>query len=304
MNKYFLIIIFLLVVFLALGLCLSKRRVLPFQEVIALDKGIAVVNAQQWYIGNLQVSCRKDGREIGNKKYNYEGFVIFPGLENDRKYTIQISRTDIKGKFLYKPFKTNVMPHKGGDKYYILIGASIGKKWDFCKLPERLNQGKNIVFGNRTVYQFDKSKAVENIVQLPFPVSGVILKECSSYFPRNLKESEKDLISWGRELKQKGIQPFFATTVPVTAQRDHKAPGRQKSLEEFNDFIRQYGKQEGLSVIDLEKALRCSTTDRHLKDNYAQEDGTHLVDKAYQEALDPLVFPELRINISGKKLKK
>lgn len=304
MNKYVLVVALFIIIFLLAGILLSKRRDLPFQEVIALDKGIAVVNAQQWFVKDLQVVCRIDGRELGKKDFEENGFTIFSNLENDQVYTIEVFRTDVKGKLLYKPFKATVTPHEGGDKYYILIGASIGKSWNFNKLPGRLNLGDNIVFGNRTVYQFDKRKTVEEIVSLPFPVAGVILKECSAYFPRNLEESTKEMVLWGERLERKGIQPIFATTVPVTAGRAQEVPDKQKSLEKFNDFIRQYGEQAGIQVLDLEKALRTSTTDRHLKDDFAQKDGTHLVDKAYQEALDPLVFSELRVNTSDERLKK
>jgi len=38
----------------------------------------------------------------------------------------------------------------------------------------------------------------------------------------------------------------------------------------------------------LEKAVRISDTDRHLREEYAQPDGSHLVKKAYDEALDKI----------------
>jgi len=294
MNKYIItILVLLLLVVFAGGVIYTKRRHLPFQEIIALDRGIAVVNAQHWYMDDLKVVCKKNGRELGKKQYNDQGFVVFPNLENDNQYTVEIYRTDLKGKILYKSLKRDIVPHKGGDKYYILVGASIGKEWNIGKLPERLNLDDHVVFGTRTVYQFDKTQTVKNILALPFPVSGVILKECSAYFPRDTRKSLKDLIAWDENLKKRGIKPILATTVPLTARRAGEVPEKQKSLEHFNDLIRQYGKQAKNPVLDLEVALRVSATKRYLKDDFAQKDGTHLVKKAYKEALDPIVLPVL-----------
>ena len=59
----------------------------------------------------------------------------------------------------------------------------------------------------------------------------------------------------------------------------------------FNDFIREYALLEGIEVLDLEKALRKSDRDRHLRDEFAMEDGLHLVATAYKQALDELVLP-------------
>ena len=300
MNKYLIAIFLFIIVFLLAAILLSKRRDLPFQEVIALDKGIAVVDAQQWFMKDLNIVCRKDNRDIGEQDYDDKGVVVFSGLENGHEYTITIYRTDVKGKLLYKPYSKTVTPHEGGDKYYILVGASIGKNWKFEKLPERLEMSNDIALGNRTVYQFNKTKSIKDIVNLPFPVAGVIIKECSAYFPRNLEESEKKIFQWIELLKMKDIQPFLATTVPITEKLAHKMPGRQNSLEKFNDFIRQYGKRETIPVLDLEKALRKSRVDRHLREEFARKDGTHLIDKAYREALDPLVLPLLKTGTVDK----
>ena len=301
MNKYSIAIGIGILAFLAAGILISKRRDLPFQEVIALDKGIAVVNGQHWYQNKLQVLCKSDGRLISRKTFGNNGFVIFTNLENNHVYSIEIFRTDIKGKLLYKPLKKIVTPHRGGDKYYILVGASISKNWKFDKLPNRLHLGKNIIFGKRIVYQFDKLKTVKEIINLPFPVTAVILKECSAYFPRNLKESERQFVSWGKMLEQKGIKPIFATTVPVTEDRAHETPGKQKSLEGFNDFIRQYGRQANIPVLDLEEALRKSATDRHLRNDFAVKDGVHLVDKAYLEKLNLIVLPVLKLDTKNNQ---
>jgi hypothetical protein len=289
-----------------IGICLvlaaiassSWRRSLPFQEVVALDRGIAVVNAQQWFMDSLRVSLYHDGGQLEKAAFDERGVCVFPDLVNGQEYVVEISRTDLKGRLLYKKLRKTAIPHEGGDEYYVLVGASVGRSWNLGELPERLHLGKRMVFGTRTVYQFDKSKVVDDLVHLPFPVAGVILKECSAYFPRDLEAGEKQLTAWVDKLRQHGIRPILATTVPVTAGRAAKEPGKQESLLLFNDFIRRYTEENHFGLLDLEKALRIGDADRHLRDDYAQEDGTHLVEKAYSEALDKIILPSL---VKGNK---
>jgi len=39
---------------------------------------------------------------------------------------------------------------------------------------------------SRTVYDFDKSPAIGRLIEMPLPVSGVIIKECAAYFQETL----------------------------------------------------------------------------------------------------------------------
>ena len=294
MNKLVIFFAVVVIVVLLAGFkLLSMRRPLPFQEVIALDQGIAIVNAQKWFMNDLRITCSKDGGADHKATFDENGACVLPNLANGQEYSIEIGRTDLKGMLLYKKMKRKVIPHDGGDAYYVLVGASVGKSWNLSELPERLHLGKGMVFGTRTVYRFDKSNMVDDLVHLSFPVVGVIMKECSAYFPRNLEASKKQLIAWFDKLKQHGIRPILATTVPVTAGRAAKEPGKQESLLLFNDFIRRYVKENHIGLLDLEKALRVGASDRHLRDDYAQEDGTHLVEKAYREVLDGIILPSL-----------
>ena len=48
----------------------TMRRPLPFQEVIALDKGIAVVNAQKWIMDDLQIAYLKNGKQLKEEAIN------------------------------------------------------------------------------------------------------------------------------------------------------------------------------------------------------------------------------------------
>ena len=278
---------------------LSMRRGLPFQEVIPLDGSIALANIQNWYNDSLKITLRSGSTPVRQKNYNKFGYCVFKGLENGKPYTIGIKRTDLKGMLLYKTLKQQVIPKADTIEYVVLIGASVGKAWNFPQLGSRRNLGRNITLSFREVYDFDKSEALNAVLQAPFPVSGVILKECSAYFPRDIKQSKKQIMDWTNEIRQRKITPVLATVVPITKERDEKDPGKLKSILEFNDFIRKYAAKKHILVLDLEKALRISDSDRHLRKEYAQPDGSHLVKKAYDEALDNIAV-ELIKHLSNR----
>ena len=269
---------------------LNMRKEIPSQEVIPLNRGIAVVTGSNYLIDKLQISLYENG-VYKKMSYDERGVCVFEELTNNKVYTIKISRTDIKGMLLYRNLKINTIPVEGGSKYLVLVGASIGKAWKFENLPDRLNLGPEFVFGNRTKYDFDKSSDIEALTKLPVPVSGVIIKECAAYFPRDLKSSQKQIVTWATKLRSQDITTILATTVPVTEEHDHNHSGKFKSILEFNDFIRQYASKEGIAVLDLEKALRKSNEDRHLKNEYAKPDGLHLVKRAYDKVLDKIILP-------------
>jgi len=200
---------------------------------------------------------------------------------------------------LYKKLKKQVIPKPGEIKYLALVGASVGKAWNFPHLVDRYNLGENIVLGYRCKYDFDKSAELNTLLKAPFPVSGIIIKECSAYFPRELKPSEERIKAWVKGIRSHGITPILATVVPVTRERDKASPGKFQSILAFNDFIRDYAAKEHLPVLDLERAVSISDTDRHLREEYAQPDGSHLVKKAYDEALDKIAV-ELIKNITSR----
>jgi len=52
-------------------------------------------------------------------------------------------------------------------------------------------------------------------------------------------------------------------------------------------------------VLGLEKAVRISDMDDHLKNEYAQSDGLHLMRKAFDEALDGIVLPVINSAINN-----
>ncbi|MDP1813236.1 MAG: SGNH/GDSL hydrolase family protein [Leadbetterella sp.] len=294
MNRIVIILLVVIVIVLLSGLTLLQmRRQLPFQEVIALDKGIAIINSQKWFVENLEIAYWPDGGNVVKTTFNQNGMKILAGLENGKEYSIAIYRADLKGKLIYKKFRTKVTPVQNGTDYVVLVGASVGKAWNFEQAPSRLGLGADVVFGNRTIYEFDKSRVIEELAQYPFPVAVVIIKECAAYFPRELEASKQKVVEWVNLLREKGKLPMLATVVPVTREHDATHPGRFQSILQYNDFIRDYAARENIFVFDLEKAVRSSDTDRHLDIELAQRDGLHLLQRAYDQRLDNLIVPML-----------
>ena len=274
---------------------LSMRKEIPSQEIVPLDKGIAVVSGASDLIPKLQIALYSDDGISKRMIYDDRGICLFSGLSNQKKYTVEVRRTDLKGMLLYRNTKVRITPRAKGAKYFILVGASVGKAWKIENLPVRLNLGDQIVFGNRTKYDFDKSSEIESLLKISIPISGVIIKECAAYFPRNLDPSQKLIKKWVKELRSHHLTPILATTVPVTRDHSKRNPGKFESILEFNDFIVDFSSRENIIILDLEKAVRISNQDRHLKDEYAQADGLHLVQKAYDEALDMIILPVIKI---------
>ncbi len=291
MNKSLLILLVIAALgFISVFKLVNMRRQLPFIELVAFDKGVAVINSQKWSINNLNIDFYRDGFKKQSAAFDSKGIKIFSGLENGVEYSIDIYRTDLKGKLLYEKISSKVTPTEKGTDYYVLVGASVGKAWNIGQATTRLDLGEGIVLGNRTVYQFDKSKEIQELAEYSFPLSGVIIKECAAYFPRDLETSKQEIFNWVKMLRLNGKYPLLATVVPVTKEHDDAHPGRLQSILLYNDFIKDFAAKENIYVVDLEKAVRVSNLDRHLSNEWAQEDGLHLVQRAYDERLDPLIL--------------
>ena len=54
-------------------------------------------------------------------------------------------------------------------------------------------------------------------------------------------------------------------------------------------------------VLGLEKAVRISDMDHHLKNEYAQSECLHLMKKAYDEALDGILLPMINSAINDNR---
>lgn len=193
---------------------------------------------------------------------------------------------------------------ENGTKRILLIGASVGNAWNIAKLPERTRLA-GYTFESVAEYQFDKSQMVEEVIKSGSKPDFVILKECAVYFPGDFPRYKQFVQGWVATLRAQHITPILATVVPVTipphftvsyAKHLVKKVTRNKIpvderlpyLLEFNDWVRSYAAQEGLTVLDLEAALRTNTQERKLRPDLAGEDGLHLNEQAYR-VLDQLV---------------
>jgi len=194
--------------------------------------------------------------------------------------------------------------------YVILLGASIGQRWNLPDLPKRMNERRH-AFEALQEWQYDKSRILDETLMRPArkfrftpnyfrglfmpppqPADLIILKECSSYFPSDMHRN-KDLIQrWVREIRQKKIAVMLSTVVPVTRERAQRDPGKQEGISEFNDWVRTYAEEQGLPLLDLEWALRVDDKDCYLYDEFHSGDGSHLNRKAYT-ILDELLVRSL-----------
>jgi hypothetical protein len=174
------------------------------------------------------------------------------------------------------------LPKRIAQKKIIFIGASVGQSWN---LP--------LVFPNiktMAVYQFDKTSAIQQAIAEKPDV--IILKECAAYFPS--PQVQRDLVrNWIVEIRHHGVIPALATVVPVTHQHAQRVPGRIESIWKFNDWLREYAKEKKIALLDLEKALSISASDRHLAPRLDSGDGLHLNREAYRDVLDYLIPPFL-----------
>jgi hypothetical protein len=198
-------------------------------------------------------------------------------------------------------------------KHIVLLGASVGKAWNIESLPDRLMKSssstltpytsrltsiKDYRFEYFGEYQFDKSKALQQILQRKENrPDAIFIKECATYFPGDLPHYQELMKVWIKQCKEAKVIPIPTTVVSV---KDYikefmgKSPSilRLTSVLEYNDWIKFYAKKESLVVLDLETPLRTSNEDRSLKIDLHSGDGLHLNEKAYS-LLDQIVLPTL-----------
>jgi len=160
----------------------------------------------------------------------------------------------------------------------IFVGASLTYAW---RIP--------LVYPNfsiLTAYHFDKSPQIDAaIARRP---QAVVIKECAAYFPNN--EVNRDLIElWVDRLKAVNIAPILATVVPVTRAHASKHPQRIEEIWAFNDWLGELASDRQVTLLDLERALRISEQDRHLREDLHSGDGLHLKMRTYRNHLDHLI---------------
>lgn len=181
----------------------------------------------------------------------------------------------------------------------LLIGASVGQEWNLPQWPKRM-KNNNVSVEMIPVYSFDKSQVLEEVLMRPKRkfhfnrsyIKGffgpaprkpdlIIIKECAAYFPGDLENYKTLVKKWIQQSIAAGIKPVVATVVPVTQEHSQKRPGRLPGILEYNDWVRSYAKEIGISCFDLESALRISKDDRRLSPDLTSGDGLHLNGKAY-----------------------
>lgn len=212
----------------------------------------------------------------------------------------------------YSNRKGNALSHNNKrQKHIILLGASIGRAWNISSLPERINNHDydiEYIDGSG----FDKSERLRKIIsRRENKPDAIFIKECAAYFPGDLELYRNLMTQWIKECQEENVIPIPTTVVPVTRLHPFKKfmidimkgrnllkggnpfkNRRSKAILEFNDWIRMYCKNWGLSVLDLEAALCFSEKNRFLREDLARVDGLHLNRKAYK-ILDQIVIPTL-----------
>lgn len=190
-------------------------------------------------------------------------------------------------------------------KDIVYIEASTGKAWKLDKFPERVGSKKYKIDFMR-VYEYDKSdlvkKALDKKRKKP---DAVVIQECAVYFPGNLSEYKNKYKGWIKDIKNAGSKPIIATVVPPAKRTgivDQVKEfikiyllGRDKQIDqvvEFNEWLRKLAKSENVALLDLEKAVRVSEENRHMKEEFNTGDSIHINKDAYDK-LDSVFLKEL-----------
>ena len=289
--------LFLLVGIFIVGLVMlsAYRKELPYSfEVVPLDSAVGIISTTSWNTRDLLITYKNEAGDTGRATLGgNDSELIISGLHNAMPYTFTVSRRDLLGRLKYTPQSFKATPREENSKYIVLVGASVGRHWHFPELSQRISADK-YGFGYRGKGSFDKEDVIIDLMHSKVKPDAIIIKQCAAYFPRDLDESKKQIDKWVKMISSENIAPILSTCVPVTQENDAQRNGRQSGIIEYNHFIRSYAERHNLPVLDLEKALRDDTTDSYfLKKEFATTDGLHLNNKAYSDALDPIVLPTL-----------
>ncbi len=178
----------------------------------------------------------------------------------------------------------------------VLLGASVGRDWDFPGFPERSGL-REIRCEYCGLFDFDKTPILDRIL-LPGTQGpdAVLFKECAAYFPGDHGAYTALMEGWVDRCREAGVNPVLVTVIPVArrnapfrAQRDmfarlrgrSTATERLEAIATFNDWIRELAAARGLALLDLEQALRVGPRDRSLRPDLHSGDGLHLNPGAY-----------------------
>lgn len=182
-----------------------------------------------------------------------------------------------------------------------LVGASVGKAWDFPGLPYRIGlDGYEFEYVGK--YKFDKSDEIAALLSREKDKpDAIVIKECAAFFPGDLLRYQELIKLWVSWCRASGVTPVLATVVPVARTyplrtfflellhaRFRYPGGTQDAIIRYNDWIKEYAAKEKIPVLDLEAAVRRNDHDRHLAESLARKDGLHLRADAYRR-MDMLV---------------
>jgi len=195
------------------------------------------------------------------------------------------------------------------EKEIVLIGASIGRAWHIQGLPKRKNFPE-VRFEYIGVFDtFDKTQAIQKIMNRTIKPDVVIIKECSIFFPGPLEQFKKLAAGWIEALQQAGIRPVLATIVPVAKPRSISARGREwirenilrresriEQVLSYNEWVRKFSRDRGLVALDLEQAVRVSERDRYMRPDVDMGDRIHLNERGYilLDAIMPRFYHDLK----------
>jgi hypothetical protein len=175
----------------------------------------------------------------------------------------------------------------------VFVCASVGAAWNISQHFPQLNIK---VYDE---YQFDKGYRIQEILNSDKP-DIMIIKECAAYFPpdsqgTSMGDYQNLIRDWVNLVRSQSVIPVLTTVVPIDPNNPSNPEGNRQldSILEFNDWIKQYCIDENISVLDLEKALHASDSNRALNPKYDSGDGLHPNEIAYSEKLDAILIPAL-----------
>lgn len=176
----------------------------------------------------------------------------------------------------------------------LLLGASIGKGWDLARFHKRTGFA---AYRCESVacYRFDKSEELRHILERERGRPAVvILKECATYFPGDLARYQQLTHDWVEACRRAGVTPVLATVIPVVDRLSWLAdfkkfvkvrllgrPDQNVQVARYNDWLRQFARQQSVEVLDLERAVRVGDHDRTLRPDLHVGDGLHLNARGY-----------------------
>ncbi len=205
-------------------------------------------------------------------------------------------------------------PHSSvaAERHIVLVGASIGRAWNIPAAPERLK-----LSGVQFEYvgvpdSFDKGSAIQQLATRAEKPDAVIIKECSVYFPADLTRYRAMVVQWVDYLQAHHVRPVLATSVPPGRASGGMArakewvktdvlgrPDKLAQVSAYNDWLRAFAHERGLALLDLERTLRVSDTDRSLRPDYDVGDHVHINARAYA-AIDAML-PTLVLRLADAR---